>query len=328
MSKEIKWGVIGTGWIADKFANAITCIDNTSIAAVGSRTKERAEGFAKSFNIPKAYGSYEEVVNDPDVDMVYIATTHPAHKEDAIMALNAGKHVLCEKPFTVNSRETEEVIKLSREKKLFLMEAMWTRFLPAIVKVREWIKSGAIGEILMFKGDFGFRKMYEPEGRFLNANLAGGALLDVGIYPVSFSSMLYGAQPSEIQSMAHIGATNVDEQFAALLGYGSGSMAVITAAVRAEIGNDAQIIGTEGKIIIPHCWWADSATLIVGEKEVETFNAPFKVNGYEYEVMEAVCCVLEGKLESSIMPLDETLEIMRTLDKLRSQWGLVYPFEK
>ncbi|HEX3029995.1 MAG TPA: Gfo/Idh/MocA family oxidoreductase, partial [Clostridia bacterium] len=295
--------------------------------AVGSRSKERAEAFAQKFGILSAYGSYEEVVNDPEVDIVYIATPHPAHKEGALMSLKAGKAVLCEKPFTVNASDTEEVIGIAREKKLFLMEAMWTRFLPSRVKAREWIKKGAIGEILMFKGDFGFRTVYEPEGRLLNPNLAGGALLDVGIYPISFASMLFGTQPSEILSMAHIGSTNVDEQFAAIFRYSEGRMASITAAVRAELGNDAEIIGTEGKIRIPHCWWADSAALIVGEK-VEIYESPYMVNGYEYEAIEAVNCLNEGKLESEVMPLDESLEIMKTLDKMRGQWGLKYPFEK
>ncbi len=328
MVKEIKWGIIGPGWIADKFANGLACVKGTSIKAVGSRSKERAEAFAQKFGVPNAYGSYEEVVNDPEVDIVYIATPHPAHKEGALMSLKAGKAVLCEKPFTVNAPDTEEVIGIAREKKLFLMEAMWTRFLPAIVKTREWIKKGAIGEILMFKGDFGFRRISEPEGRLLNPNLAGGALLDVGIYPVSFASMLFGTQPSEILSMAHIGSTGVDEQFAALFRYSEGRMASITSAVRAELGNGAEIIGTDGIIRIPHCWWADSAVLVVGDKEVETYKSPYMVNGYEYEAIEAVSCLKEGKLESEVMPLEESLEIMKTLDEMRSQWGLKYPFEK
>ena len=325
--KIIKWGILGTGAIASAFARDLVFAKNTEKTAVGSRTKESADKFAAEHGVSTAYGSYEELVEDPNVDAIYVATPHPFHKENVLSCLRAGKAVLCEKPFTINSGELEEIIRFARDRKLFLMEAMWTRFLPPIVKVREWIDSGKIGEVLLVKADFGFRAPWNPEGRLLNPALGGGALLDVGIYPVTFASMIFGTNPEKILSTAHIGETGVDEQFSILMSYPSGKTATLNGALRVGLTNEAYIHGTEGSIRIPSFHSAKSATLYQDGVELETFNDDRQFAGYAFEIEEVGKCLSQGLLESSVVPLDESLKIMNLMDEIRGQWGLIYPFE-
>jgi predicted dehydrogenase len=219
------------------------------------------------------------------------------------------------------------LIKTAGASKLFLMEAMWMRYLPAIVKVKELLAQGVIGEIRIVKADFGNRIPWEPAGRLLNPELGGGALLDVGIYPVSFASMVLGASPTKITGVAYLGETGVDEQFSAVLGYEAGRIATLSGAVRTSLPNDARIIGTDGYIRIPDFWRASGLELCRNGK-MEKFEIPFRSTGYIHEAEEAMYCLREGLTESSIMPLDESLKIMKILDALRKQWGLKYPSEK
>lgn len=327
MKNRIGWGILATGTIAQKFCEGLKLLGDAELVAVASRSMEKARAFGAEYGVKRAYGSYEELVRDPEVDIVYIATPHPMHFENAMLCLEAGKAVLCEKPFTMNAREAEALIAFAREKGLFLMEAMWTRYLPAIVKVREWLSKGLIGEVRFLKADFGYRCAWDPEGRLLNPVLGGGALLDVGIYPVSFASMVFGAQPRSVKSLAHIGETGVDEQFAALFEYEGGAIASLSGALRTDFVNDALILGTHGRIHVPDFFHAKTATLHTASGAEEVFGPEFEGNGYQYEAAEAMRCLREGKLESSIMPLEETLAIMRTMDAIRSQWGLKYPSE-
>jgi len=328
MREKIGWGIMATGGIAHKFCEGLKNLEDAEIVAVASRSLDKARDFAGKHGIKRAYGCYEDLVKDPGVDIVYVATPHPYHLPGALLCLEAGKAVLCEKPFAMNARESETLIRLARENGLFLMEAMWTRFLPAIVKVREWLERGLIGEVRFLKADFGFRTPWDPEGRFLNPELGGGALLDVGIYPVSFASMVFGCQPRSIKGMAHIGETRVDEQFAVLFGYEGGRIASLSGAVRTRFVNDAMIMGTEGRIHIPNFFCADTAVLYSASGEKEVFGPELEGNGYQYEAAEAMRCLREGRLESNTMPLDETLAIMRTMDTIRAQWGLKYPCEE
>lgn len=325
--KTIRWGIMGTGWIAEKFAADLTYVSNGEGAAVGSRTRNSAEQFAAKFSIPRAYGSYEELANDPEIDAIYVATPHPFHRDNVITALRGGKAVLCEKPITVNSRELEEIIALAKEKGLFLMEAMWTRFLPPIVQVRKWLEEGRIGEVKLVKAEFGFRSDWNPSGRLLNLELGGGALLDAGIYPVSFASMIFGADPEEVWSTAHIGETGVDEHFSILLDYGQGRSASLHGAVRLDLTNEAYIYGTEGSIHIPSFLNANTATLLVRGQEAETVTDDRIAVGYAFEAEEVGRCLLAGETESSTITLAESLGIMRLLDQVRAQWGIKYPFE-
>ncbi|MNW31915.1 1,5-anhydro-D-fructose reductase [compost metagenome] len=323
-TKRVKWGLISTGWIAEKFAADLAHASNGELYAVASRTIESADKFAKQFNIPKAYGSYEELLADPEVDVVYIGTPHPMHKENILSALHAGKSVLCEKPVTMNSEELEEVLAVAKEKQLFFMEAMWTRYLKPIRQVREWLAEGKIGDVLLLKAEFGFRMEWDPNHRLLNPELGGGALLDAGIYPVSFASMIFGPNPERMASTAHIGETGVDEQFSIMLSYSEGRTAMLNGAIRLGLPNDAFIQGTKGYIHIPRFLFSDSATLYVDGEEPVVIKDDREFAGYAYEAEEVGRCLQEGLLESPVMTWEESLGIMRLLDQARGQWGLRY----
>jgi predicted dehydrogenase len=325
--RKIRWGILAAGGIARKFAEDLKRVPDAEAVAIGSRSRETAEAFAGEFGIPKAYGSYEELVRDPDVDIVYVASIHNAHKENVLLCLNAGKAVLNEKPFTVSAAETETLIRTARDKGLFLMEAMWTRYLPAIRKVREWIAEGRIGEVRSMHANFGYHAVRDPEGRLLNPHKAGGALLDVGIYPVSFASLVFGMQPERISSHAYIGDTGVDESNAMLFAYPGGRSATLQSAVQLQLDNNCDIYGSKGKIHIPNFWMAKEAVLQTSDGETERFSYDGDRIGYAFEAEEAGRCLREGLTESPDMPLDETLAIMRTMDEIRRQWGLRYPFE-
>ncbi len=328
MADKIRWGIIGCGNIAHKFAEGLRALEDAELLAVGSRTQENAEAFGAAFNVPLRYGSYEALANDPDLDAVYIGTPHPMHKPNSILCLRAGKAVLCEKPFTVNRAEAEEVIRVAREEKRFLMEAMWTRFLPIIRQVREWLTEGRIGEPRMIQADFGFRAGYDEESRLFNPRFAGGSLLDVGVYCVSMASMVFGAPPREISGLAHLGPTGVDEQAAWVLGYSGGRLAVLSSAVRTNSPHEVTLLGTEGMIRVhPMFWCGTRATLTVQEHPPIDVELPLQGNGYNYEAAAVGQCLREGALECETMPLSETLEIMDTMDRLRAQWGLKYPME-
>ncbi|WP_040948250.1 Gfo/Idh/MocA family protein [Gorillibacterium massiliense] len=325
--KKINWGIMGPGSISSTFAKDLVYADGAELIAVASRSSEKAKQFADEHGIPRAYGSYDELVNDPDVDIVYVGTIHPLHKDQVLACLQAGKAVLCEKPFTINAAEAREIARAAREQKLFIMEAMWTRFLPPIVKVREWLQAGLIGEVKLVKADFGFDAGWNPEGRLLNKELGGGALLDAGIYPVSFASMICGEQPSKIMSSAVIGETGVDEQFSPLFEYEGGRTAVLNGAIRLNMTNDAYVYGTKGHIHIPNFLFSRKATLHVNGEEPLDFCDDREIQGYKFEAEAAMDSLRAGQLENEIMPIDETVQIMETMDQIRNMWGLRYPTE-
>ncbi|WP_112181944.1 Gfo/Idh/MocA family protein [Paraliobacillus zengyii] len=327
MTNKLKWGILATGGIAATFAKDLAYVDNGECYAVGSRNLEHAKKFADEHGASIAYGSYQELAEDPDVDVIYVATPHPYHKENVLTCLRAGKAVLCEKPFTVNTAELEELIIFAREKQLFLMEAMWTRFLPAIQKVREWLDDDKIGEVQLVKADFGFRAPWDPEWRLLNPKLGGGALLDAGIYPVSFASMVFGANPEKIMSTVEIGETGVDERFSMLLKYQNGKTASLNGAIRLSLTNEATIHGTKGYIRIPSFLNAHEAHLHVDKEEVESFVDDRTSSGYKFEAEEVGRLLENGRLESDVISLDQSHEIMKLMDRIRDQWELRYPFE-
>ncbi|CAM4382758.1 putative dehydrogenase [Paenibacillus endophyticus] len=326
--QTIKWGILGPGWISSKFAADLAFAAGAELVAVGGRNLEKSEKFAKQFNISRAYGSVEELAQDAEVDIVYVGTLHPIHKENVLELLRAGKAVVCEKPFTMNAAEAKEIIELARDKKVFLMEAMWTRFLPPIRKVMEWIAADKIGEVRLVKADFGFDIGWAPESRLLDPALGGGALLDAGIYPVSFASLIYGEAPAKIMSSARIGATGVDEQFSLLFEYEGGRTAALNGAVQLGMVSDAYIYGTKGHIHVPNFLFGKSASLHAKGADAESFVDNRQAEGYAFEAEEAMNALREGRLESSIIPLDETLTIMATLDEIRKQWGLRYPADE
>jgi dihydrodiol dehydrogenase / D-xylose 1-dehydrogenase (NADP) len=324
MKDRIGWGILGPGTIAAKFAADLRQLDDARLAAVGSRSAERAAAFAQAHGFEHACSSYVELVEDPDVDVVYVATPHPFHREHALLCLRHNKSVLCEKPMAVNEAQVREMVTCARERGVFLMEAMWTRALPVMRQVQRWLDEARIGDVRMLTADFGFRTGWNPEGRLLNLDLAGGALLDVGVYTVALASMVFGAPPVEIRAAAHIGETGVDEQTAMVLRYGDGALALLSCAVRTDTPQGARIGGAEGSIDIPAFWHATSATLRVRGQEPEQVSGPV---GYHYEAAEVMACLRGGNQESSLMPLAESISIARTMEHVRAQIGLVYPME-
>ena len=325
---SVRWGILGTGRIAHEFASGLRDTPDAETLAVGSRTEDSASKFAASLGIPRHYPSYAELVSDPDVDVVYVATPHPFHAENVTLCLEAGKHVLCEKPMTVNAVQAERLMGLAREENLFLMEGMWTRFFPLMERVRHLISSGAIGEPRLLQVDFGFRAPFDPLQRLFNLDLGGGALLDVGVYCVSLSSMIFGP-PDRVTGLAHLGETGVDEQSAAILEHDGERISTISISIRTATPQEAMIAGTEGRIKIHPDWWRpDTLTLSRPGEEDESIEAPPTGNGFPHEAAEVMRCIGSGARESDVMPLRETLSIARTMDELRRQWGLVYPGEQ
>ena len=327
--KVIRWGIFGAGNISSTFATALNSMEEVKLAAVASRDLHRAEEFANRFGIDKAYGSYEELAEDPDLDVVYIGTPHPEHRENAALCIKHGKAVLCEKSFTLNERDSQYLIELAREHKVFLMEAMWTKFLPVTRKVKDWLKEGRIGKIRHMKVSFGFYTEFNPESRLYSPELGGGALLDVGVYPITYAIHMMDSLPEQVLSSAVLGKTGVDEQNVILMKFSGGILAELSSAVSAEIGYDAEIIGDKGRIYVPRFWCAEEAMLYNSKNELEeAVEMPFPVNGYVYEAEEVNNCLQEGLKESKQLPLQDTLAIMGIMDAIRSEWGLTYPQEK
>ncbi len=327
MNDVIRWGILGTGRIARQFAEGLKALPDAQLMAIGSRTAESAEAFGAQFGVRYRHASYEALVGDPQVDVIYVATPHACHRENTLLALAAGKAVLCEKPFSINAREADQVITFARTKKRFLMEAMWTRCFPLMANLRKLLAGESIGEVRMVVADFGFRAEYQEEARLFDQTVGGGALLDVGVYPVSLASMLFGP-PTRIVSQAQLGRTGVDEEAAIILSHAQGQLAVLSTAIRLETAQEANILGSAGRIHIHPPWWRPAAMTIFRPGQAdEIMEFPFAANGYQFEAAEVMRCLRAGELESEVMPLDETLAIMRTLDAIRAQWGLRYPMD-
>lgn len=328
MTTTIRWGILGTGNIAHQFAEGLKSAEGAALCAVGSRSAETAERFGDVFAIPRRHGCYEALAADPELDVVYIATPHPMHKENTMLCLDGGKAVLCEKPFTINRREAEAVVAHARARGLFLMEAMWTRFLPTLVKTRALIAEGAIGKPLMVRADFGFRAEYNEESRLFAPEMGGGGLLDVGIYPISLAAMIFGVDVEQVASLAVLGPTGVDDQNAVVLRYPDGGLAITSSAVRTNTPQDAHILGETGWIHLHTPYWRGTTlSLVQNGKEPETMTLPFTGNGYNYQANAVMACLRAGKTECDIMPLDDSIAIMDILDQARAQWGLKYPME-
>ena len=328
MSETIRWGFLGLGSIARRFGNGFAFAPDNEIYAVASRSQAKADAFGAEYGATQCYGSYEALLNDAEVDVVYIGTPHNFHLPQTLMALEAGKHVLCEKPFAVNAREAALMIRRAQEKRLFLMDAFWTRFFPAMVKLRELLAQKVIGDVMLVSADFGYRTgSVTPESRHYSPGLAGGALLDVGSYCVQFASMVYGKQPLEIATQATLGSTGVDELSVSVFKYSDYELATVTTAIRLNTPHEARILGSEGYIALPRWWHPDEIQLVRrGKSETLRFEE-IPGEGFCYEIMAVGDCIRAGATESAIMPLDETLAIMKTLDRMRAAWGLRYPFE-
>lgn len=326
--EKLGWALVGTGNIVKKFLKGLRTADGVGSICVVSRSAGRAEAFAREQGLSAGYGSLEEALAAPGVDIVYIGTPHSTHSQYAICALKAHKAVLCEKPVCIRAGEMEDIISTSRKYNAFFMEAMWPRFMPAMRKVRDWIAEEQIGRVRLVQASFGFRAPLVPQNRLFNPELGGGALLDAGIYPLALASMAFsGREVQSVQSMLAMGETRVDEQFMGILSYGEGCLASISAAIRTKMQSDAWIYGEDGYIHMPDFVFGRAASLTVDGKFTQTCTPDIKGNGYAYEAEEVMRCVREGKTESEIMPMQESLRLMRVMDSVRDQAGFRYPFE-
>lgn len=327
MTTRFRWGILGPGNIAAKFAAGVAALDDQEVTAVGSRTQASADRFADRFAIVRRHVGYEGLATDPNVDAIYVATPHNFHREHTLLALRNGKHVLCEKPFAINAAEAKEMVAVARRQKLFLMEAMWSRFLPILVEARTLIAAGAIGKVQMIQADFGFRASFNPASRLFDPALGGGALLDVGVYPISLAMMVLG-QPDRIAAIAALGATGIDENTGILLGFPGGEVALLATTVRASTLQEVIILGDNGSIRLHSPWWVgNTLTLQRAGHDPEVIVRPYLANGYSHEASEVAECVRAGKLESDVMPLDESVRIMAVMDEIRAQLGMKYPME-
>jgi predicted dehydrogenase len=323
----IRWGVLGPGSIATGFAEGMTMVDGGEIGAVASRSLERADEFGDKWGIATRYGDYQDLVGDPNIDVVYVATPHSRHEADVVMCLEAGKHVLCEKPFALNGNQARRMAEAARSRGLFLMDAIWSRFLPAYQAMVDVIGEGRIGEPLLVEADFGFRMPMNPEHRLFNGELGGGGLLDLGIYPLQLCSLVLGNIEHAVAD-GSIGETGVDEHTAAVLRHGGEKAGIIKAAIRVNLSCTARIAGTDGWIDLPAFMHCPSSLTVSGRGTSEQIDGSYEGNGLRFEAAAVQQYLEQGVTESPIMPLDETIHLMETLDDIRSQIGLVYPAER
>ena len=328
MAEAVRWGILGTGKIAHAFATALKGVPGAVLAGVASRSQETADAFGHEFGALASYGSYEALAANPDIDLIYIGTPHPQHVENALMALRAGKGVLCEKPFTMNLREAEQVVTLARTRRLFLMEAMWTRYLPAYQEVQRILASGEIGTPRQVVADFGFAATFGPEHRVFNPELGGGALLDLGIYPLSIAAGLLGPV-TEIRAQAEMGPTGVDVQTGFTLKHEGGGMSVCSCSLLARTPAELTVAAERGHVRMNtrfHC--ATSVTVALDDGTSRTIDTPYLGNGYVHEAIEAQRCWQAGLLESPVMTQRETLALMGVMDEIRRQIGLRYEADR
>ena len=320
------WGILGPGGIARAFATDLKSLAGHTVAAVGSRTLSNAEEFVSTFG-GKAYGSYEELVADESVDAIYVATPHPAHKENVIAALNAGKPVLCEKPFAVNAQEAQEMVAAAVANNVALMEAMWSRFLPHYAQVRQIVASGILGKILTVHADHGQRLADQNIPRLVDPLLAGGALLDLGIYPVSFAHMVLG-NPTKITASGVLTDRGVDGQTSMIFDYASGAQAILNTTMLEQTPCRAVVAGVNGWLEIDRVFYAPTSMRVtLFDGTVKQYPNTYVGHGIREQAEEFKQLVLSGKQENELLNWKDTVDIMKSLDTVRSQIGLAYPFE-
>lgn len=324
MERKIKWGIIGLGKIATKFAQDLTTLEGGELFAVASRSQQKADEFAVTHHATKAYGDYQSLMADAEVEVIYVATPHVSHAQVTMDCLNHGKAVLCEKPFAMNLQQVEQMLKTAAEKKVFLMEALWTRFFPSTQKVLDLIHSGEIGAVRLVQADFGFIADFEPEKRLFNKSLGGGALLDIGIYPLYLSMICMGL-PQAIQATAYMGPTDVDHSVNMMLKYGDDQHAMLSATLTATTQTEAWIHGSKKSIHMHqrfhHC---DRLSIYNGHELESTLDFPFDGIGYHFEITEVMNCLRSGQLESKKMSHQDSRNLMQLLDQTRKVIGLNY----
>lgn len=320
-------GIMGTGNIAAVMAETLNRMKGVKLYAVASREKVKADVFAGKHGVKKAYGSYEELVSDNKVELIYIATPHSEHYENARLCLENNKPVLCEKSFTANAAQAEELFKLAREKHVFITEAIWTRYMPMLKTIREVIGSGVIGDPKTLTANLGY--VIDKVERILSPALAGGALLDVGVYPINFAMMIFGNDIEKVRSSCTYTDTGVDRQNTVTLQYGDGKYAVLNSSMESLSDRKGIIYGTKGFAIVENINNFESITVYdASYKKAAEYKRPKQISGYEYEVEASIRAIRAGKIQCEEMPHEEILRVMKLMDSLRKEWGIVYPFEQ
>lgn len=317
--RKIKWGIIGTGRIAREFAADFAHMQHGELVAIASRSNETARAFADQFFVSKAYGSYEALFKDEQVEAVYVATPHNFHFQNAADGLRAGKAVLCEKPITVNPNELHDLMDIARSTGSYLMEGMWTYFLPVIQKAQEWVNAGRIGKVIRIKADFGYPVPFDAAGRMYNPALAGGALLDMGIYPIAMAWLFYHRHPANIHVTVRKASTGVDDDVSMLFDYGDGT-AELAASFRCKLFNHAFIIGEKGYIMLPDFWKAQACFLYHGEDRVDQFVPIRESFGFNFEADSVSRDLLSGRSESEVMPLENSVAFQKTMAAVMAQF--------
>jgi predicted dehydrogenase len=325
MNKTFRWGIIAPGKMAAKFSNGLKILGNAELYAVASRNPERAEKFARDHGFKKHYSSYEELVSDPDVDIVYIASPHSHHHDHALLCLKNKKAVLCEKAFALNSREAEEMIEEAKRQKVFLLEALWPPFQPCYKKASEILAAGTTGSTVHLHAYFSFIPPFEPEDRKFNVSLGGGSLLDIGIYPV-IDVLTFMGVPDEVKAFASFGSTGSEESISAVFRYNDGRMATIYSSFKTNTGIGCEILGTKGNLTVSRGRDMNQRVILGmhgAEKETFVYNPP--ALGYHWEAEEVMRCLGEGLTESPVVPHSFSRKLMNTLDRIRDAAGIVFP---
>lgn len=320
-----RWGILGLGKIAGKFAADLARVEGAQLVAVASRSQERAEEFGTRFGARYRFGSYDQLANCPDVDVVYVASPHSEHHAHTLLCLNAGKAVLCEKAFAFNARQAADMVETARNRGIFLMEAIWTRFLPVTLKALEVVQAGAIGEVVHVAADFGFVAPPDPKGRLLNPELAGGSLLDIGLYPLFISTLFLG-KPTDLRATGTLAETGVDLSCAMALRFENGATASLASTLAARTDTTCTIYGTRGKVFIhPRFHESYGLTVFRDGQEPEIIETGREGEGYCYEARHVQNCLQQGLTESPLLPLAFSLQQMELLDEIRRQVGVRYP---
>lgn len=320
----IRWGIAGTGAIAQRFADAMTLVHESTVVAVASRTMQSASDFASRFDIGRAHPSYESLALDPEVDAVYVATPNHRHGSDTELFLRSGKHVLCEKPFALNGRQARSMVAAAKANDRFLMEALWSRFLPSYRQLAALHEDATIGDVRFVEASFGFAAPLMPDHRLFDRHLGGGSLLDVGIYPLQLCSMMLGA-PEAVSATATIGSTGVDEQMIVGLRYANGSLAMVSSAIRTNLRCDARIVGERGVIELPAFMHCPDRVIVSTRNNSRTIECGWEGDGLRFQIDEVNDCIRSGRVESSVMTLSDTVALADLMDEIRAQVGVVYP---
>jgi predicted dehydrogenase len=319
--ERVRWGIISTGRIAHQFAQDFRFVPNGELVAVASRSGFQAEAFAETYGIPRAYAGYELMLEDPEVDAVYVATPHTLHYGNSKDAIRAGKHVLCEKPFTVGAREARNLFRLSDQSSVFIMEGMWTYFLPAIRKAMQWIKQGRIGTVRQLKADFGYPQLpYDPESREYSVDLAGGCLFDMGIYPIAMAWLVMQRDPENIQVFSHHAPNGVDDDVVMVFDYGlkgGGTLATLACSFRSTLHNACHIIGEHGYIAIPDFWRAKECRLYQLDEPVDHFTDDRESIGLNFEAIAVNEDILSGLKQNVIMTWNNTIKFQEHMSRVK-----------